>query len=121
MLADPQVITLQGVSSSLPNAKPDPANGSRYWLNDGTNDYEVLVTYNRTPKRNRAVVRLNHVKLVEDTYNTVMMQTVSASFTFVIDSPVQGYTSAQVTTLAGDLVNYLDTAGLLAKIVGGET
>lgn len=120
MLADPQSITLQGVVTSLPKTSPSPANGSRYTYSADGVDVELLVT--RTAgRRNRAEVRLNHKKWSADPAMDGAFLPVSMSAVFYVDFPTTGYVNADVATISGDLVNYLDVAGLLTKVINGET
>lgn len=120
MLADPQSLTLLGVSTSLPRTSPAPSNGNRYSLSGSNSETEVLIT-RTVGRRKRAEVRLNHKKWADDPATSGTYIPVSLSVVFYVDFPTTGYTDADVATISGDLVNYLDTSGLLAKIVGGET
>jgi len=121
MLADPQTITLQSSSRNLPRTMPSPPSGSAYRLTADSTEFEVLVTSTEGATRRRRQIRFNHRKFVEDPLSNVNNIQVSSSYVFYIDMPAVGYTDAEVTNLAADFVNYLDTSGLLTKIVAGET
>lgn len=122
MLTDPQTVTLLTVSTALAKV-PGPSNGSkyRYQAADGTTMYELIPTFTDNGRRRKCIVRLNAQKVAADPLDTGAYIPVQMSVVFTIDYPAVGYAPADVAMLAGDMVNYLDTAGLLAKIVGGET
>jgi len=122
MLTDPQTITIMATARSLVRI-PGPSNGSRYLYvdNDGTTRFELIPTYTDTGKRRRAVIRLNAQKVAVDPLETGSFIPAQMSVVLTIDYPAVGYTPAEVEAIASDMVNYLDTAGLVGKFVSGQT
>lgn len=122
MLTDPQSITILATARSLVKI-PGPSNGSRYRYqdNDGTTIFELIPTYTDTGKRRKAIIRLNASKMALDPLETGSFVPAQMSVVLTIDFPSVGYSPPEVETIAADMVNYLDTAGLIAKLVSGQT
>ena len=117
MLSDPQSITIGATTSSLAKVESDRL-ASRYAnLADGV---EVTVSQSNG-KRYRTLVKATKSKIAADPL-TAVNQRVTASAHLVLDRPIDGFTSTEVTDLIKGLVGWLSasTYSATGKIVNGE-
>jgi hypothetical protein len=111
MLADPQSVTYNSGSVSLP-AIARGANTSKYQKDDGT---MALTISHALGKRNRSTVRLDFSKIAADPLISAQNIKYSMSAYLVIDRPVTGFTVAEAKLVVDALTAYL-TASSGAKV-----
>lgn len=70
--------------------------------------------------RRRAVVKLTTRKISQDPLLPAQNREYQQSVHIVVDAPKSGFTNAEVVAAAEQFVDYLNTAGLLAKLVQGQ-
>lgn len=117
--ADPQSVTIGGVTSSLPRVSVGNRS-SEYQSADG------LVTLKASTSigsRIRRVVRLDHKKISADEFLPEQNVTKSMSCYLVFDLPPTGYTNAQVLEVFDGLRDQLAASSdlLITKLLGGES
>jgi len=117
-LADPQSVTIAGVTSSLPNTGDD-RNSSEYTSADGNVKLSVSHAYG---SRRRRVVRLDQTKIAADPLLAGVNVKASQSAYVVIDVPITGFTAVETKDLVVALTTALtaSTNALITKVVGGE-
>jgi hypothetical protein len=116
--ADPQSITISSVARSLPRTGSGTASGQFQTADANT----VLTVSHGYGKRVRHTVSLVTKKLASDPLRPADNVPVSATYRFIIDAPVQGYSAAD---LEADIVGFLNsltasTNANLKKLIGGE-
>lgn len=119
MLADPQSVTINAVSNTLP-AISRGTNTSKYQKDDGNVALTVAHAYG---KRTRRSVRLDFSKVAADPLISSQNIKYSMSAYLVIDTPVTGFTVAEAKQIVDALTAYL-TASSGAKVtavLGGES
>lgn len=118
MFADPQSVTISGVTTSLPKTSSGKNQGE-YTSSDGTIQTVASHTYG---KRTRRAFRLNHSKIAPDTLFPDQNTKHTASVYLVIDSG-PGYTATEQKDLAVGMMAQLtaSTNALLVKFTGGES
>jgi hypothetical protein len=119
MLADPQSVTYNSGSVSLP-AVGRGVNTSSYQKDDGTMKLSISHAYG---KRTRRTVRLDFSKIAADPLVSAQNIKYSMSAYLVIDQPVTGFTVAESKLVVDALTAYL-TASSGAKVtavLGGES
>lgn len=79
-----------------------------------------LSVANSYGKRNSVVVRLDKDVIVPDPLLTGVSKPASMSAYLVINTPAVGFSAADVEALAKGLLDHLNSAGLLSKVVNGE-
>lgn len=117
MFADPQSITVNSVAQSLPAISRN-TDSSLYRKDDGS--YQMVVSHQFKPTRNRFTVRLTAEKIAADPLASANNQVYSSSVYLVMDKPVAGYSNTEIQQLTSALVAWL-TVGNIAKVLGGET
>lgn len=117
MFADPQSVTISGSATSLPRTGVAPS-GATYTSSDGNTK---LTVSHQNGKRNRRTVRLDIRKIAADPLLDGVSREYSMSAYLVIDHPTVGFTGTEVVANVKALTDYLGTAGLVAKIFGGES
>lgn len=117
MFSDPQSVTISTVATSLPRTGVN-GSGSAYSSADGNVKMSVA---HQNGKRNRRTVRLDFRKIAADPLLDGVSREYTMSTYVVIDHPTVGFTSAEVVANTKALTDYLATAGLVAKLYGGES
>lgn len=117
--ADPQSITISGVTIPLPRTNVGN-NGSEYTSADGLVRLSANSAYGR---RTRRVLRLDHGKITADPFIPTQNSKVTMSNYIVFDVPVAGYTNADALAVyAGFKAAFTATSDLLiTKLLGGES
>ncbi|DAD51409.1 TPA_asm: coat protein [ssRNA phage Gerhypos.2_25] len=95
------------------------ANGGTFQSADGL--YTVTVSHS-LGKRNRAVARLDMSKIAADPLLAGVNVKASMSAYLVLDTPVTGFTGAEILSEATALTGWLtaSTNAALVKLIGGE-
>lgn len=116
-LADPQIVTLSSVATTLPRTSSG-VNSGTFRAPDSS---LVLTVSHAYGKRNRRVVRLDHTKIAADPLTSVNTKFGMSVYT-VFDVPGTGYTVAEAAAVVAAHTKALtDTSGaLVTKILGGE-
>jgi len=117
MFTDPQTITVNAVAKTLPRVGQKDYDGTFESVVDGL---KLRVTH-IFGKRTRRTVRFDSSKLAADPYISGTTRPVSMSAYLVIDTPLNGYTTAEVSQAAQGLIDWLDTPANLAKVLGNES
>jgi len=117
MLSDPQSVSVAGSAVSLPRVSVG-ANQATYRSSDGNLSYTISSSYG---KRTRRTARLDFRKVAADPLLDGVSRPYSMSAYIVIDHPDIGFTNAEIEANAKALVDELAEAGLLTKIIGGES
>lgn len=117
--ADPQSITISGVTTSLPRVSTGQGT-SDYLSADGTIKLSAVSAYGR---RKRHTLRLDHNKITADPFIPANNTKVSMSNYIVFDVPLVGYTNAEILAVyTGFKTAYAAASDLLiTKIIGGES
>lgn len=120
MFADPQTVTVNAVAQTLPAISREPMKSV---YREDVGEYELVITHQETPKRNRRVVRLNRKAVTADPFIPAQNVEVSHSVYLVIDSPIAGFS---VTQLKDDIVGLCgwltaSSAAATVKVLGGES
>jgi hypothetical protein len=117
--ADPQSITISGVTTSLPRISVGN-NESEYSSSDGLIDLKASSAYGR---RTRRVLRVDHTKITADPFIPAQNTEVSMSNYIVFDLPVVGYTNAEALAVyTGFKTQFTASSDLLiTKLLGGES
>jgi len=117
--ADPQSITIAGVTTPLPRVSTGVGT-AEYLSSDGLIKLSASHAYGR---RTRRVLRVDHSKLTADPFIPTNNVKVGASVYLVFDIPVAGYTNTQVKDVyTGFKTLYTaSTDALIDKVLGGES
>lgn len=118
--ADPQSITISGVTTSLPRTSSGDGK-SEYTSNDGLITLLASSNYGR---RTRRTLRVNHSKIAADPLLSGVNKSYSMSAYFVIDAPpLVGYTTAEQLAVVTGLVTAMSATSyaLTTKLLGGES
>jgi len=122
-LTDPQSITINSVTSSLPRVSTGD-NESSYLDSTGLIRLTLSSQYNNSGnKRRRRVLRLDHSKITADPFIPANNTQVSMSTYMVFDVPPAGYTNAEIKQVY-DGFKALYTASsdaVITKLLGGES
>lgn len=118
-LADPQSITINTITTSMPRTSSG-VNSGGFTSNDGTLRFSVSHTYG---KRTRRAVRLDHKKIAPDPFIAGQSAEVSTSVTLVLDSPTTGYTVTELKQVIDGFIAKLSASSgaLITQIEGGES
>lgn len=117
MFSDPQSVSVGGAAKSLPRVSVGN-NQAVYQTADGNLKYTVSHSYG---KRNRRTARLDFRKIAADPLLDGVSREYSMSAYIVIDHPTVGFNNTEVETNTKALVDELAEAGVLTKILGGES
>lgn len=117
MFADPQAVTVNTVSQSLPAVSRN-SDSSVYQKDDGA--YKLTISHQYKAERSRFSVRLDTSKTAADPLVASNNRIYSTSVYLVMDKPTVGYSNAEVQQLASALSAWCTQANLL-KVLGGET
>lgn len=117
--ADPQTITISGVTTPLPRVNAQN-NGSEYLSSDGLIKLAANSAYGR---RNRRVLRVDHQKVAPTMENPSINALASMSCYIVFDVPKTGYTNAEALAVyTGFKTQFTATSdALITKLLGGES
>jgi len=117
--ADPQSITISAATSSLPRVNTGN-NGAEYLSADGL---IKLAANNAYGRRTRRVLRVDHSKITADPFLPAANVKVSMSNYIVFDTPVAGYTNAELLAVyTGFKAMFTASSDLLiTKLLGGES
>lgn len=115
---DPQSLTINGATTSLPRVGSGPSSGS-FKTPDGNVELSVSHNYG---KRYRRTVRVNQSKIASDPFVAGASGKVSMSVYMVVDAPVNGFTAAEQKYLVDALSGYLaaGSGAKAAQLLGGE-
>lgn len=119
MFSDPQSVTYATVAKSLPAIGRNDTQ-SEYKLNDAGVVYQLRLSHQFKPNRNRVVARLQRDSAVTDPLVPAQNIVASMTATFTMDFPTVGLTPVDAQTLAKALVGWLTDANVL-KLANGET
>jgi len=116
---DPQSITIDGVTTSLPRTNSG-GNRSEYRSADGSLTLSAASTYG---KRTRQVIRVDHKKVTADPFIDSQNRSVSMSCYIVFDRPDVGYTNDDALDIFVGLEALVDASSKAAitKLLGGES
>jgi hypothetical protein len=117
--ADPQTITIDGVTSSLPRVSVGD-NKSAYQSADGNVTLSASSTYG---KRKRRVLRVDHKKIIADPLTSSLNQEVGMSVYLVFDIENFGYSNAEAKLVFDGFNTQLHASSdaLITKLLGGES
>ncbi|DAD49958.1 TPA_asm: coat protein [ssRNA phage Esthiorhiza.2_10] len=117
--ADPQSVKISGVTTSLPRVSTGKYE-SLYRSADG--NIELLASTSEG-KRVRATIRINHKKITADPFIPTTNVSVGSSIYLVFDSPVVGYTDAELKAVYDGFIEALQATSslLVTKLLGGES
>jgi hypothetical protein len=117
LFADPQTVTVNAVAQTL--AAVSREKGKSVYRED-IGEYELVISHNETPRRNRRTVRLNRVKTTTDPFIPAQNVEVSHSVYLVIDTPIAGFSASEMDDDIAGLTAWLTSANVL-KVLGGES
>jgi len=119
MFADPQTITITGVTTSLPRVGSGVNNGS-FQSSDGSIKLSAAHAYGR---RTRRTVRVDFSKIAADPLISSQSIKYSTSLYLVLDEPVTGFTRAEQLALFTGFNTQLtaSTNAVITKFLGGES
>lgn len=117
--ADPQSVKISGVTTSLPRVSVGK-NESKYQSADGLITLSASSQYG---SRTRQVIRIDTSKLTADPFIPAQNVKVSESIYLVIDSPVAGYTDAELKAVYDGFIEALQASSskLITQLLGGES
>lgn len=118
MFADPQSVTVGGVTSSLPRTGSGIGYGT-FSSNDGTVSMDVRQNLG---KRFRRTVSITSKKYSADPLRPSENVPVTATVRIIVDAPVQGFSAADLEALYVGFVANLaaGTNANVKKLLGGE-
>jgi hypothetical protein len=116
MFSDPLSVTVATVTKSLPKVGSS-LNQSVFRTADRAYQFAITQTSGR---RNQARVRLDNSKVITDPLASDRNVPVSMSVYTVVDTPLTGYTAAEVKDQLIAHADWLKAAGNADKLVGGE-
>jgi len=115
MLSDPQTVTINGASASLPRVQQS-ATTNLYTSADGNTS--MTTKQNTSATRFRREVRLSQKKVSTDPISTVAAEK-GVSVYLVIDEPRAGFSDLEIGYLIDALKSWLVPANY-NKVLGGE-
>lgn len=119
--SDPQSVTISGTAHSLPNTSRDGESGV-YTNADGT--VRLTVSHQTTSAgRKRRQLRIDHLKVAADPYDSTRNVDISMSLYLVVDVPKQGYTAAEQKAVwdGFELFATASSDAAITKLLGGES
>lgn len=116
-LADPQSLTVDGNSVSLPRTGLSLVEGS---FRDATGQINLTVQHNGSKNRRRHVVKVQKTDIVSDPLIPSQNIPTSYSAHLVVDVPVSGVTIEDAQDIADALVAWA-TPTNIAKVLAGES
>lgn len=118
MFADPQTITVNAVAKTLPRVSTADRSGT---YEDQANGLTLKISHVNGKSRTRRTVRFDVTKIAADPLLDGVSRPYSMSTYIVVDIPVVGFSTTEVTQNVQALVDYLDTVANLNKLVAGES
>lgn len=117
--ADPQSVTIGGVTTSLPRVSSG-ANSGAFANSDGTISLSVSHSYG---KRTRRVIRVDQNKISADPFLPTQNTKSNVKVYMVVDSPIAGYSVTEVKDAVVGLATFLtaSTNAATLKLLGGES
>lgn len=117
--ADPQTITISGVTTPLPRISTE-GDETVYQSADGL--IQMLASHD-SGKRIRHLLRVNHSKLTPDPFIPAENVKVSTSCYVVFDVPPVGYTAAELLAIYTGFKTQFSAASdlLISKLIAGES
>lgn len=118
-IADPQTITVSGVTTSLPRVGSGVNNG-QFQSADGTIRLSAAHAYGKRVRRN---IRVDFSKIAADPLISAQNIKHSCSLYLVLDEPITGFTRAEQLALYTGFIAQLDasTKAVATKWLGGES
>lgn len=116
MFTEPQTVTVNAVADDLRRIAFSP----KGTFHNATTGRTLSISQNNG-KRNRRTVRLDITKTAADPLLDGVSRPYSMSAYLVIDHPLVGFSVTETEHNAQALVDWLDTAGNLTKVIGGES
>jgi len=119
MLTEPQSVTTDA-AHSLPRVGTSANSGE---FRNSTDGYDLVITHEYSPSRQRHVVWLEQEKIVTDPLFSTQNKRVIARATLTVSAPQSGFTQTQLKELAKGLIGNLSASSdaNLIKIIGGES
>lgn len=120
MFTDPQSVTIDAITSTLPRVKIGDQNAT-YRNADGT--VQLRISHQNAKSRVRRMIRLDQTKIAEDPL-TAVNQSVSAGVYLVVDAPANGsFSVADLSNLYTALATFVNSTSYAAwqKLLGGES
>lgn len=116
--ADPQSITINSVAIPLPRTGSGPSQGT-FTSSDGAVKMTVSHAFGR---RNRRTIRIDHSKIAADPLQPSVNGRYSMSTYIVCDTPLVGYSNAEIKQIVDGLTAYLtaSTGARVTQLLGGE-
>lgn len=119
MFADPQSITYNSVSKTLPAISRGDSQSDYRFADSGGNVFAFSLL-RQFKNRNRVVARLRRDAVAADPLRAGFNVQASATGTFTIDFPNVGFTTTEVQDLGRALRDWLSDANIL-RMLNGET
>lgn len=116
-LADPQTVTVNALAKTLPRVASGDFSGTFMSVVDGLT-FSVKHTEGR---RNRSNVRLDFEKIAADVLVPTSNKPYSLSVYLVIDTPLQGFTTAEIGYYLKAVSDWVAIAGNQTKILNHES
>lgn len=117
MFTEPQSVTVNAVAKSLVRV----STGDRKAIYENSVEGMSLNLSHANGKRKRHTVRLDIEKIAADAFLDGVSKPFSMSAYLVIDRPLQGITDTEAGYYAQALIDWLDVAGNITKVIGGES
>lgn len=116
MFTDPQTVTYNGATKTMPKIKMGSSD-STYRTADET--FQFRISHQATKSRTRRMVRLDQTIIAADPLSAINTSQ-SAGVYLVVDEPKFGFDDATLDYMVDALVAWL-SAGNIAKLLGSET
>lgn len=117
MFTDPQTVTVNAVAQTLAAISREPLKST---YREDIGEYELVISHQEQPKRNRRVVRLNRKTVSADPFIPAQNVENKHSIYLVIDTPLAGFSNTQLKDDVLGLTGWLTSANVL-KVLGGES
>jgi hypothetical protein len=114
--ADPQSLTIDGVTKSLGRMPSDKPYVSSFRTADA--EFELSIRQYQTNSRFRREVRLIQKKVASDPY-TAVTKDISTSVTLTVDEPKWGFDDSELGNLVSAIKAWYDTTSQ-TKVLTGE-
>jgi hypothetical protein len=117
--ADPQSVTISGVTSSLPRVSSGNGTGA---FQDNTGNIKLSAS-NTYGKRTRRMIRLDSSKIAADPLLAGVNVIASMSTYLVIVTPVSGFSVADEKAVVDAILAYLSasSSAKVGQLLGGES
>lgn len=119
---DPVVLILSGQNKSLALTGRGP-NSAEYHLLEGTSSLHLITRQNPETKggRRRAIANLQREAVVANSLEAGTSYPASYSVQLSVDFPGIGVVPADIEALVGAMIVWLQTTGVVGKLLNGET